>query len=117
LLGYSKEWRDFGKSKRLLLTVFDLIDDLTAVMGLVNSVDTCRIIRQLVPFAQEQRDFTDNPMFGALSYSLGFEISFNEDFKCVSAIFFLRDRIDTRFKCFERRKIVKDPLSNPITLL
>jgi hypothetical protein len=45
LLGYPKEWRDLSKGKLLLLAIFDLIGDMTAIMRLIDSVDTCCVTR------------------------------------------------------------------------
>ena len=62
---------------------------MTAVMRLVNSIDTCRVTRQLVSLAQRQRDIADDPMFYTLIDRLSRQISFDEYFEDVAAILFL----------------------------
>jgi hypothetical protein len=98
----------------MLLTVFDLIGDLTAVMRLVNSVYARSILWQLVSFAEQQRNIANDPMIYALRDSLGCKISLDEDFEGVSAIFLLNYLVDPILECLKGPKIIEDPLPDPI---
>jgi hypothetical protein len=51
LLGYPKERRNLSKRKLLFLTIFNLICDMTAIMRLIDSIDTCRLTWELVSLA------------------------------------------------------------------